>query len=300
MKLLVFSIFIASSLCEINLKTFDWSSVKPLHEIKEWRDAHPNFVYHHPTDVSQHRDRRIIDGEIAAATEFPYMAGILLHYDTSNSFCGGTLISRRFVLTAANCVHAVPSASVLLGASNMMGNIEANIVVSRIRVHPEYSHDQSRNDIATLELSREAILSSTIGLVRLPNRRQIGQTFLNQEGTMCGWGRTQSGTQAIPTQFLRFLRSPIISNLACRIRFPAFITDSNICSDPSIGTPCQGDEGGPLMVTDADGRRTQVGVFSFQFSLGCTRGWPAVFARVTDFLDFIEQNSDVKILETFE
>jgi hypothetical protein len=54
------------------------------------------------------------------------------------------------------------------------------------------------------------------------------------------------------------------------------------------------------MITDADNRRTQVGVFSFQFSLGCQRGWPAVFARLTDFLDFIEQNSDVRILETWE
>jgi secreted trypsin-like serine protease len=186
MKLLViFSILIISVFCEIDLKTFDWSSVKPLHEIQEWRSLHKNLI--RPSiEVNQQRNGRIIDGEIASPTTFPYMVGILLHFDSGNSFCGGTLISRRFVLTAANCVHIVPSASVLLGASNMMGNIEANIKVDRIRVHPEYSHDQSRNDIATLELSREAVLSNTINLVRLPNRRQIGQNFVNQEGTIAG------------------------------------------------------------------------------------------------------------------
>lgn len=30
----------------------------------------------------------------------------------------------------------------------------------------------------------------------------------------------------------------------------------------------QGDQGGPLMIVEADGRRTQVGIFSYQFSLG--------------------------------
>lgn len=115
------------------------------------------------------------------------------------------------------------------------------------------------------------------------------------------WGRTQTGTtQAIPTQFLRTLQSPIITNLSCRIRYPAYITASNICTNPTDGTPCEGDQGGPLMIIEADGRRTQIGIFSYQFSLGCGLGWPAVYSRVTSFLDFIQQNSDVRILETWE
>lgn len=118
---------------------------------------------------------------------------------------------------------------------------------------------------------------------------------------MLRWGRTStSGTQAIPTQLLRFLRSPIISNLSCRIRFPSDIFASSMCTDPTEGTPCTGDHGGPLMIVEADGRRTQVGVFSFHFSLGCGLGWPAVYTRVTSFLDFIEANSDVRILETWD
>lgn len=107
-------------------------------------------------------------------------------------------------------------------------------------------------------------------------------------------------TQPIPTQFLRTLQSPVITNLSCRIRYPAYITDSNVCTSPADGTPCEGDQGGPLMIIEADGRRTQIGVFSYQFSLGCQLGWPAVYARITSFLNFIEANSDVRILETWE
>jgi secreted trypsin-like serine protease len=267
MNFLIFVAVLAVASCEIDLKTFDWSSVRPLSEIKEWREVHTN---HAEIQVTNPRlSSRIINGDIAGSIDFPYMAGVILHFDTGNSFCGGSLISRRFVLTAANCVHIVPSASVLLGASNMFGNIEENLRVATIRVHPLYSFDQSLNDIATLELSREVTLSPTVNLVRLPNRRQVQTTFENQQGLVAGWGRTSgSGTQPIPTQFLRTLRSPIITNNSCRIRFPAYITASNICTDANLGTPCGGDQGGPLMIVEADGKRTQVGIFSYQFSLG--------------------------------
>lgn len=184
MKYSVFVAVLAVVSCELDLKTFDWSSVKPLSEIKEWRETHPNRA-----DIQIANPRlssRIINGDIAGSTDFPYMAGILLHFDTGNSFCGGTLISRRFVLTAANCVDIVPSSSVLLGASNMFGNIEENIRVTTARVHPQYNVDESLNDIATLELSREVTLSATVTLVRLPNRRQVQTTFENQEGLITG------------------------------------------------------------------------------------------------------------------
>lgn len=184
MKVLIFVTFFAFASCDIDLKSFDWSSVKPLSEIKEWREVHK---IRDEIKISNSRlSSRIINGDIAGSTEFPYMAGVMLHFDTGNSFCGGSLISRRFVLTAANCVHIVPSASVLLGASNMFGNIEENIRVSTIRVHPQYSFDDSLNDIATLELSREVTLSLTVNLVRLPNRRQVQSTFDNQEGLVAG------------------------------------------------------------------------------------------------------------------
>lgn len=186
MKFLIFVALFAFVSCEIDFSTFDWSSVKPLTEIKEWRDAHPNYdaiKNAHPSTPS--RFRRILNGDIANANEYPYMVGVMLHFDTGNSFCGGSLITTRFALTAANCVHLVPSSSVLLGASNMH-NVGDNVRVTQARIHPQYSFDDSLNDIATLELSRPAVLSATVGLVRLPNRRQVQTTFDNQLATVLG------------------------------------------------------------------------------------------------------------------
>ena len=56
----------------------------------------------------------------------------------------------------------------------------------------------------------------------------------------------------------------------------------------------EGDSGGPLTI-DIHGARTQVGVVSFGSAKGCEKGFPGVFARVTHFLKWIQQNSDVEI-----
>ena len=76
--------------------------------------------------------------------------------------------------------------------------------------------------------------------------------------------------------------------------------------------------GGPLTIDEADAR-TQVGLlscksftkllkfyvnynltpFSVTFSLGCDLGWPPVYTRITSFLHWIGDNSDVLIRPDF-
>lgn len=55
-----------------------------------------------------------------------------------------------------------------------------------------------------------------------------------------GWGTTSdSGTQVVPVNNLRFVSNPVISNLLCTISFPAFVTGANICTSTDLGTPCE-------------------------------------------------------------
>ena len=55
----------------------------------------------------------------------------------------------------------------------------------------------------------------------------------------------------------------------------------------------QGDSGGALVYQESDGRYTEVGIVSFGSLYDCTVGYPAVFTRVTSYLDWITSNSGV-------
>jgi len=57
----------------------------------------------------------------------------------------------------------------------------------------------------------------------------------------------------------------------------------------------QGDSGGPLVFREDDDRDTEVGIVSFGSSSGCEAGYPAVFTRVTSYLDWIQTNTGVVI-----
>lgn len=129
----------------------------------------------------------------------------------------------------------------------------------------------------------------------------MGSLFTNQIGAMSGWGSQHvNSPEMFPLNELRRVFLPLMDNEVCLERFPGLITDNHICAAADIGSPCQGDYGGPLTVPDPDGGTTQVGIFSFLSNYGCSSGWPAVFTRITPYLQWIERNSDVTILNNFE
>ena len=54
---------------------------------------------------------------------------------------------------------------------------------------------------------------------------------------------------------------------------------------------CNGDSGGPLMRIDIETGETQIlGIVSMVVKKGCTTVIPAVFVRVSKYVDFIKRN----------
>lgn len=87
-----------------------------------------------------------------------------------------------------------------------------------------------------------------------------------------------------------------MSQRTCNQRFQNLIQPSNICTNgANRKSTCNGDSGGPLVIKEQDGTKTVIGLTSFGSSFGCEKGWPAVFTRVSSYLDWISQRTGVKI-----
>ncbi|XP_055610944.1 serine protease 1-like [Uranotaenia lowii] len=243
----------------------------------------------------------ITGGEIVADGEIPYVVGIIMSLPTGTRWCGGTLISTNYVLTAANCFITGPSpATVLLGATNQTEPAEI-IPATTLILHPEYEPGFFFNDIALLELSQPATVSPRVRPVRLPNWRQVFLSFQGQLASTSGWGHQwQNSNEILPLYDLRRVRMPVMSNAVCLLQQLGGITDFHICTSTELGSPCQGDQGGPLTVADPDGGSTLIGIFSSLPLFGCNSGWPAIFTRITPYLQWISERTGIVISNDFE
>uniref|UniRef100_A0A1L8DQN6 Putative trypsin-like serine protease n=1 Tax=Nyssomyia neivai TaxID=330878 RepID=A0A1L8DQN6_9DIPT len=287
----------------------DYSQVKPLWEIPTWQERHPGLMEIVRAQKKLPRIQygpagRIVGGQYADRHQFPYQVALFLHFADGTGFCGGSLLSKNYVMTAAHCIDGPSHATVALGAHHIFEDEATQQRIrsegSSFRLYPGWDASLIRNDLATLRLNEPAdYRPGTVHSVRLPTFRDVDATFAGQMGRVSGWGRFNDSLPDIsPT--LRFFSAPIITHLACAIRFPGIIQPSNICLDGALGGPCQGDSGGPVSIIEADGRPTLVGVVSFGLGLGCELNWPSAHVRATSFLEWIDDNTDHEIREHWD
>uniref|UniRef100_A0A182QGH1 CLIP domain-containing serine protease n=1 Tax=Anopheles farauti TaxID=69004 RepID=A0A182QGH1_9DIPT len=254
---------------------------------------------------------RIVGGQIAGIDQYPWMA--LLQYvnhrkGTKRFACGGSLISTRFVLSAAHCFARLPAGvelhKVRLGEWDTESEVDCedqddqltcaapvqDFGYDRIIVHESYtgSNTDRANDIALVQLDREAECTEYIKPICLPEPGTPRKDRL-YFGTMwgAGWGRTENATGS---RYKLYVPLDLYDQGACqesyqrRHKIP--ITDGQFCA---LGAPgkdtCSGDSGGPLMKT-LQAVHYAVGIVSFG-PVKCGSGIPAVYTRVDRYYDWI-------------
>jgi trypsin len=123
---------------------------------------------------------RIIGGRPVDIKTFPFAASL---QDSGGHFCGGSLITRHVVLSAAHCQGG--RYSVKLGATEWdKGGQE--IDMQREVPHPGYDSRTTDKDYMLVLLDEPATLNSDVKLVKL--NAQNAKPAVNDKVTVLGWG----------------------------------------------------------------------------------------------------------------
>ncbi|MDG0816929.1 S1 family serine peptidase [Bdellovibrio svalbardensis] len=228
---------------------------------------------------------KIVGGTEAAINEFPYIVSL----QSSSHFCGGSLIKKNWVLTAAHCVKGGSVKNVVIGLHDLKNTTNAEkIAPKRIIAHPQYNASATDYDFALIELSRD---SSFTPIALNTTEIAISDSGAPIMSTVAGWGTTTEGSYSLPN-LLQRVDVPLVSQAACNKSYPNKITDRMICAGYTEGgkDSCQGDSGGPLVAKADDGQTYLIGVVSW--GRGCARaGYPGVYSKVNAGYDWIMANA---------
>ncbi|KAI5646906.1 trypsin domain-containing protein [Phthorimaea operculella] len=242
---------------------------------------------------NRHEASRIVGGVEAGIDEFPWMARLTYF---KRFYCGGMLINDRYVLTAAHCVKGFMwfMIKVTFGEHdrcNSTAQPETRFVLRAIA--NKFTLTNFDNDIALLRLNEKVPISESIQPICLPalNTKDL---YVGVKAVASGWGTLSEEGKVSCT--LQEVEVPVISNEECRrTKYTAtMITDNMLCAGfPQTGQKdsCQGDSGGPLIAERKQDKRYElIGVVSW--GNGCARaGYPGVYTRVTNYLDWIRENT---------
>lgn len=238
---------------------------------------------------------KIIGGLTAHAGDDPWQVA-LIHSDKvgpdRRPFCGGTLVSSTWVVTAAHCVdnQTSPSDFDVLGGTADVDVGGTRVKVAEIVIHPSYvpRPDKPSNDIAMVRLSAPLVGPQMDAIALLASTNEPDALKGGASARVTGWGVVSAGA-AGGVRGLRFVNLAIVTNHDCnsRVAYNGAIEDEMVCAGFANGgmDSCQGDSGGPLTVL-VQGKRTLAGVVSW--GEGCAQpNRYGVYTRVAVFNDWI-------------
>lgn len=234
------------------------------------------------------KEARIIGGFEAIEDRHSYSVSLRDHFSKSH-FCGGSLILKDVILTAAHCLGG--SIDVLIGRHDF-DDEDGELIAAKWQVqHPSYNKATDENDIALLVLERP--VETAVSLVTLNS--DASYPAPGDVAHVMGWGNTDSGSSTNLPDEMQMVDVEVISNEVCvglekggtsYEQYGFDITDDMICTFTANKDACQGDSGGPLVITGDDASQdVQVGVVSW--GVGCAY-LPGVYSRTSYAYDWIQ------------
>uniref|UniRef100_M3YFR2 Coagulation factor X n=1 Tax=Mustela putorius furo TaxID=9669 RepID=M3YFR2_MUSPF len=212
----------------------------------------------------------------------------LLVNEENEGFCGGTILSEYYVLTAAHCLQQAKKFTVRVGERNTdkeEGNEAAHEVEMVIR-HNRFVRETYDFDIAVIRLRTPITFRMNVAPACLPQKDWAESTLMTQKtGFVSGFGKTHEKGRLSST--LKMMEVPYVDRNTCKLSSSFSITQNMFCAgyDSKLEDACQGDSGGPH-VTRFGNTYFVTGIVSW--GEGCARkGKYGIYTKVTNFLKWI-------------
>ncbi|XP_073412959.1 coagulation factor X [Dendrobates tinctorius] len=200
----------------------------------------------HESETFDNPNERIVGGKDCTFGECPWQA-VLLSED-NEPFCGGTILSKQFILTAAHCMNQTKYFKVIVGEMNTLKKDGAESIhkVDKIITHPKFVRLTYDFDIAVVKLKEAINFTDNIIPACLPDPDFAEEVLMNERQAMVsGFGRLhERGAQATKLQKLNV---PYVTRQTCKESSRFAITENMFCAgyDKDVKDACQGDSGGP-------------------------------------------------------
>ncbi|XP_071039042.1 clotting factor C isoform X1 [Parasteatoda tepidariorum] len=245
----------------------------------------------------QRTRQRIHHGNKTKPGEWPWTVAI--SRENGSLVCGGLLVNRRTVLTAAHCLSTGTRYVLRFGKFCRENSEDDDQVLNsrstRLVLHPNYNNSTYAFDIALIKFFPRIRYTPRIQPVCLPTKSTTTFNLRpNKYGYVTGWGQTETD---LPSKELLMAYLPVQSGEKCIQSYGERIRPGMFCAGLDLGTQsktasaCTGDSGSGLVFYDTHHRYTVEGIVSSGIPGQC--GMPekyTIFTRVSDYIIWIRSN----------
>ncbi|KAG1650943.1 Serine proteinase stubble [Nymphon striatum] len=264
--------------------------------------AQTNSIKSQKCGVTNFRQGKVVGGSQANPGQYPWVVSIRLQANALLNpvhFCGGVIIGRKWILTAAHCIARYKSSrfTIRVGSfyrSNDNDPLLEDFKVKKIILHPSYTYPNYYNDIAIMKLDRSITYKGSHVLpICLPPHES---DYVGVNAIVAGWGwLDEDRNKLMQPNTLHHVVLPVRDHATCQgfyTKRRITLLRTQLCAGFKEGgkDSCQGDSGGPLL-WEENGQTYVIGIVSA--GIGCARPkLPGLYTKVSHYRTWILETID--------